>query len=153
MRSGLHVGLAVGVLCLGFAASAEAGMGAITLEEIPRYLTLSKLAKLRLDAISFFLVGLLASGWAIQLIWNSLTKDFPKLPRISYLRSLGLIALWGLLFLLVLTMISGARELMTPGAWRKNGLTYELAEPEKPESPPATAPVATVATPREKEQP
>lgn len=132
MRSGMHVGLTVGLMCLGFAATAEAGMGAITLEEIPRYLTLSKLAKLRLDAISFFLVGLLASGWAIQVIWNSLAKDFPKLPRMSYLRSLGLIALWGLLFLLVLTMISGARELMTPGAWRKNGLLYELAEPAQP---------------------
>ncbi len=131
MRSRLHVGLAAWLICMLFAATAEAGMGAITLEEIPRYLTLSKLAKLRLDAISFFLVALLASGGAIQLIWNSLAKDFPKLPRISYLRSLGLIALWGLLFLLVLTMISGARELMTPGAWRKNGLTYELVEPEK----------------------
>ena len=153
MRSILHVGLAVGVLCLGFAATAEAGMAAPTLEDIPRYLTLSKLAKLRLDAISFFLVGLLASGWAIQLIWNSLAKDFPKLPRMSYLRSLGLIALWGLLFLLVLTMISGARELMTPGAWRKNGLTYELAEPENIASPPAAAPAASDATPSEKEQP
>jgi hypothetical protein len=29
---------------------------------------------------------------------------------------------------LVLTMISGARELMTPGAWHKQGLTYKLAE-------------------------
>jgi hypothetical protein len=141
------------MFCVLFAASAEAGMAAPTLEDIPRYLTLSKLAKLRLDAISFFLAGLLASGWAIQLIWNSLAKDFPKLPRISYLRSLGLIAMWGLMFLLVLTMISGARELMTPGAWRKNGLTYELAEPAKPASPPQTA-EATAAdqkTPSEKE--
>jgi hypothetical protein len=39
-----------------------------------------------------------------------------------------LVALWGLLFVLVLTMISGARELMTPGAWRKQGLTYTLVE-------------------------
>ncbi len=132
MRARLHICLAVWWFCVLFAGTAEAGMAAMTLEEIPRYLTLSKLAKLRLDAISFFLVALLASGWAIQRIWNSLAKDFPKLPRISYLRSLGLIALWGLLFLLVLTMISGARELMTPGAWRKNGLTYELAEPASP---------------------
>lgn len=114
-----------------------------------RYLTLSKLAKLRLDAISFFLVCLLASGWAVQLVWNSLAKDFPKLPRISYLRSLGLIWLWGLLFLLVLTMISGARELMTPGAWKKNGLTYQLAEPATPPPPPATAPTSSA----EKESP
>src|SRR6185369_14768900 len=40
---------------------------------------------------------------------------------------LGLVVLWGLLFIVVLTMISGARELMTPGAWRKQGWTYKLA--------------------------
>jgi hypothetical protein len=39
------------------------------------------------------------------------------------------VALWGLLFVLVLTMISGARELMTPGAWEKQGLTYHLSQP------------------------
>lgn len=139
MRSCRSVGLVALALCLIGAATAEAGMAAPTLEDIPRYLTLSKLAKLRLDAISFFLLCLLASGWAVQLVWNSLAKDFPKLPRISYLRSLGLIWLWGLLFLLVLTMISGARELMTPGAWKKNGLTYQLAEPATPAPPPATS--------------
>jgi hypothetical protein len=140
-------------LCLVGAATAEAGMTAPTLEDIPRYLTLSKLARLRLDAISFFLAGLLASGWAVQRVWNSLAKDFPKLPRISYLRSLGLIWLWGLLFLLVLTMISGARELMTPGAWKKNGLTYQLAEPaEAAPSTGAEQPVRPV-TPTDRESP
>ncbi len=135
MRSRRWIGLVTVALCLIGAATAEGGMAAPTLEDIPRYLTLSKLARLRIDAISFFLVCLLASGWAVQLVWNSLAKDFPKLPRISYLRSLGLIWLWGLLFLLVLTMISGARELMTPGAWKKNGLTYQLAEPASPQVP------------------
>jgi hypothetical protein len=155
MRSQLHFGFAAWLICVLFAATVEAGMAAPTLEDIPRYLTLSKLAKLRLDAISFFLVSLLACGWAVKLVWNSLANDFPKLPRISYLRSLGLIALWGLMFLLVLTMISGARELMTPGAWRKNGLTYELVEPAKPALPPKTA-EATAAeqkTSSEKEKP
>jgi hypothetical protein len=155
MRPRLHVGLAAWLVCVLFAATVEAGMAAPTLEDIPRYLTLSKLAKLRLDAISFFLVSLLACGWAVKLIWNSLAKDFPKLPRISYLRSLGLIALWGLLFLLVLTMISGARELMTPGAWRKNGLTYELAEPAKPAAPSQATEATAVEqkTPSEQESP
>src|SRR5262249_6527655 len=32
-----------------------------------------------------------------------------------------------LLSIIVLTMIAGARELMTPGAWRKDGFTYKLA--------------------------
>ena len=35
---------------------------------------------------------------------------------------------WGSLFVLVLTMISGARELMTPGAWKKDGITYVLED-------------------------
>src|SRR5262249_30092928 len=38
----------------------------------------------------------------------------------------------------VLTMISGARELMTPGAWEKNGVTYRLAPPTA--APPETVP-------------
>src|SRR5204863_9233574 len=33
---------------------------------------------------------------------------------------------WGLLFVIVLAMISGARELMTPGAWKRDGATYRL---------------------------
>lgn len=132
MRSRVVVGLTGAVFSLVFASVARAGMAAPTLEDIPRVLSLSNLAKLRIEAISFFAVCLLAIAWAIQHIWNSLVKDFPRLPRISYLRSLGLMGLWGLLFLLVLTMISGARELMTPGAWKKSGWTYELAEPDGP---------------------
>lgn len=128
MRSRFCVGLATLIVLFG-PAVASAGMAAPTLEDIPRLLTLTNMAKLRLDAISFFLACILGIAWAIQLAWNSVAKDFTKLPRISYLRSLGLMGLWGLLFLLVLTMISGARELMTPGAWKKNGLTYQLAEP------------------------
>lgn len=136
MRSRFCVGLTT-LIVLFCPAVALAGMGAPTLEDIPRLLTLTNMAKLRLDAISFFLVCILGIAWAIQLAWNSLAKDFPKLPRISYLRSLGLMGLWGLLFLLVLTMISGARELMTPGAWKKNGFTYQLTEPAEP--PPGSA--------------
>jgi hypothetical protein len=62
------------------------------------------------------------------------------LPRLSYSEALGMIVLWGLLFLLVLTMISGARELMTPGAWEKKGLTYRLVPPSPP---PVEAEIAT----------
>jgi len=39
--------------------------------------------------------------------------------------------LWGLLFVLVLTMISGARKLMTPGAWEKKGATHQLVDEDK----------------------
>jgi hypothetical protein len=34
----------------------------------------------------------------------------------------------GLMFYVVLTMISGARELLTPGAWEKQGVGYRLRE-------------------------
>ena len=45
-----------------------------------------------------------------------------------------------MLFLLVLTMISGARELMTPGAWKKDGITYTLDDGKKPASEPPAGP-------------
>ncbi len=35
-----------------------------------------------------------------------------------------------MLCVVVLTMISGARELMTPGAWQKDGFTYSRTEPD-----------------------
>jgi hypothetical protein len=98
-------------------------------------LRLTDLAEMRLQSISFFLVGFLLCAGLIQLLWNWLRKDFAALPRLSYPKALGVIALWGLLFVLVLTMISGARELMTPGAWEKTGLTYRIKQAEPPEEP------------------
>ena len=91
-------------------------------------ITLSDLARMRIQTISFFLVVFLLCSWVVRLIWNGARKDFPWLPLLSFRRSMGLVALWGLLFLLVLTMISGARELMTPGAWTKDGFTYKLKD-------------------------
>ncbi|MGC3970826.1 MAG: hypothetical protein QM775_26890 [Pirellulales bacterium] len=77
---------------------------------------LSYVTAARLDSISFFVVLFLFSAWLIQFIWNTLARDFPKLPILSYGRALCLTAIWGLLFVIVLTMISGAHELLTPGA-------------------------------------
>ena len=89
---------------------------------------------LRVQAISFFLAVLLSSGWLVKTLWNVTRRDFPKLPEMTYGRSLGLVGLWGLSFVIVLTMISGARELMTPGAWRKQGWTYQLAGQSLPDA-------------------
>jgi hypothetical protein len=89
-------------------------------------LTLSDLAEMRVQTISFFLLVLLLSTWAVQGLWNGLRRDFTRLPHLTYRRSLAITALWGLLFVLILTMISGARELMTPGAWERSGATYQL---------------------------
>jgi hypothetical protein len=91
-----------------------------------------------LQGISFFIAGLLLSAWAVKGLWRVLRKDLAWLPEVSYLRALSLVILWGLLFVVVLTMISGARELMTPGAWKKQGWTYKLAD-----SPVVTANVRT----------
>src|SRR5438105_9144417 len=73
-------------------------------------ITFSDVARLRLQTISFFLMGLLVSAGVIMAIWNSLCRDFAWLPRLSYPKACGLVVLWGLLFIIVLTMISGARE-------------------------------------------
>src|SRR5437764_12710923 len=89
-------------LLLFHPAAAFAGMPVVTLTDASR---------LRVQTISFFLLGFFLSSWLIQLLWNGLHKDFARLPRLSYGKALGLVALWGLLFVLVLTMISGAREL------------------------------------------
>jgi hypothetical protein len=110
---------------------ARAGMPSISLTEI---------ARLRFETISFFLVGFLVCSWFVRLIWNGLRSDFPRLPRLSYKRALMLVGIWGLMFLLVLTMISGARELMTPGAWKKQGFTYKLADATPSTSPDADQP-------------
>lgn len=102
---------------------------------------LSELGRLRLESISFFLLGLVVAAGVVRGLWNSLQRDFPRLPRLTFGKALTVVVLWGLLFVVVLTMISGARELMTPGAWQKQGWTYRLAGP-----PPTTAALPPVDT-------
>ena len=102
---------------LASSAPAHAGMPMVMLTDI---------AKARMDTISFFMALLLLCALFVKLLWNYLAKDFPRLPRLTYRKALAAVILWGLVFLIVLTMISGARELMTPGAWEKQGATYRL---------------------------
>jgi hypothetical protein len=106
-----------GALVLLAPGVAGAGMPQVGPMELARYTGLSDLAQMRLQNISFFLAVLLLSAWLIRWLWNRLARDFTFLPRLGYGKALGLVVLWGLLFVLVLTMISGARELLTPGAW------------------------------------
>ncbi|NIT82527.1 MAG: hypothetical protein GWM98_13155 [Nitrospinaceae bacterium] len=101
----------------GWPVPAEAGMPSILLSEI---------AEIRLKNISFFLALLLLVTFAVYRLWNFFRKDFPNLPVLSFKKSLGLVLLWGLAFHLVLGMITGTRELMTPKAWEKEGLTYKI---------------------------
>jgi hypothetical protein len=120
------------VITLATPGVARAGMPSVTLTDV---------ARLRVETLSFFLLVFLLSAGAVQLLWNWLRADFPRLPRLSYAKAVGVVTLWGLLFVVVLTMISGARELLTPGAWEKVGLTYKLAERKEgqPAEPPADA--------------
>ena len=99
---------------------------------MPAGFTLTEATRARLHTISFFLVVLLLTALAVKGVWNYLRRDFPRLPRLTYGKACGLVALWGLLFVVVLLMISGARELLTPGAWERDGVTYKLKQTDAP---------------------
>jgi len=118
-----RLGLGLGVM--GLMVGAGVGLPTVVWAGMPSS-TLSDTASLRVEVISFFGMVFLACSAVVQWLWNSLRSDFPRLPLLSFPRAAGLTLVWGLLCLLVLTMISGARELLTPGAWRKEGLTYAL---------------------------
>jgi len=133
MRS--RVCLAACGFLLAFNFPALAGMPAPLPANPERVMRLGDSPIARLQAISFFLLVFLLSALAFRAIWNYLRRDFPTVPRLSYGRAVAGVFLVGLLFVIVLTMISGARELMTPGAWRKQGATYKLAENPGPSDP------------------
>jgi len=88
--------------------------------------SLSRLASFRLMSISFFVAVFLVAAIVVRWVWNRLAADFSRLPRLTYQKACLLLGGWGMAFVLVLTMISGARELMTPGAWELDGVTYRL---------------------------
>lgn len=117
-RKTLTIGLGVCMFLL--TTQAWAGM--------PTPPTLTDLAKARLHIISFFAATFLVMAYAVLLIWNALRKSFPVLPKLTYRRAMAFVGLWGAAFILILTMIAGARELMTPGAWKKSGAIYKLDE-------------------------
>lgn len=96
---------------------------------------LSDVAKARLDVISFFILVYLLCAVVFRWLWNLLSKDFAWMPPLSFKRSLALLVVAGLFLYFILTMISGARELMTPGAWAKDGVTYKLQTPEHDPKP------------------
>ncbi|BBM82511.1 hypothetical protein [Candidatus Uabimicrobium amorphum] len=109
---------------------------AIFLLESPIYagmpsITIGYMTSLRIEAISFFLFVFLVSTWIFKYLWNSVFVEMANLPKVTYMRALGMMILWGMLFNLILTMISGARELMTPGAWEPTGITYKLKNNDK----------------------
>ncbi len=92
----------------------------------PHIIKLTELSSSRLSVISFFLLVIFVGAIVVKILWNNVAVEITPLPKLTYWKSLGLIFLWGFVFNLILTMISGARELMTPGAWELNGVTYKL---------------------------
>jgi len=116
------------ITCPAFACLVCTAQNAIAGMQSVSY-TIAEAARMRVETMSFFLGAFFLAAYLIMLLWNYLATDFEILPRLSYGKSLALVTLWGLLFILVLTMISGARELMTPGAWEKSGVTSKLTQP------------------------
>jgi hypothetical protein len=111
------------------ASTAQAGMPSPLPIEVPRVFQLSTPAHERFQTISFFLLVFALCSATVMFLWNYLQRDFQRLPRLTFGSAAAGVFLWGLLFVIVLTMISGARELMTPRAWEQRGYTYQIAEP------------------------
>ena len=101
--------------------SSHAGMTVYDLNDVVR---------MRFEEISFFAVLLLASALMVRFLWNVVAKNVPSLPRLPFKQAMALTVMLSLGMILVLTMISGARELLTPGAWRRQGSAYKLNSPE-----------------------
>ncbi len=96
------------------------------------FVKLTEVARLRTQALSFFLVSFVVLVVVIRALWNALAKELPSLPELTYPKALAVTFLFGLVFHLILTMISGARELMTPGAWERVGVLYKLSPSATP---------------------
>ncbi|MFZ5833459.1 MAG: hypothetical protein ACOY3P_25515 [Planctomycetota bacterium] len=84
-------------------------------------------AMVRFETIGLAIFVILLANAFVRWMWSILAKDFERLPRLTYFRSLAGVLLVGLALIVVLTMIAGSRELLTPGAWEKSGLVYKVA--------------------------
>ncbi len=104
----------------------------LTEENLPHLDALAPILDVRLQGLSFFLVLFFLCAWAFQSVWNWSRTDSSRLSKLTFRQALVLIIGWGMASLVVLTMISGARELMTPGAWQQQGWTYKLADESSP---------------------
>jgi hypothetical protein len=97
--------------------------------------SLTEVAEARLDTISFFLFAFALSALVLRGAWNVLARDFAWMPRLRYPSALAVLVVSGLFVYVALSLIAGARELMTPGAWVRTGSTHRLATPERDPKP------------------
>src|SRR5947209_14770527 len=109
MRTGRAFKVSGAVLVMSLLAAGEchAGMPSFTLREI---------YQLRFQELSFFIFLLLVSAFLFQLTWNYAVKGIQAIPKLNYWRALSLSLVFGLGMLVVLTIISGVREILTPAA-------------------------------------
>ena len=114
------VGCCIVVASLVCVPAAHAGMTVYGLSDVYR---------LRFEEISFFIVLFIACALLLKLIWNHAAKGFSFLPKLKFLQAFALAFLLGLVMLVILTMISGIREVLTPDAWRHQGTSYRLNDP------------------------
>lgn len=97
--------------------------------------SLSEMAEARLDAVSLFLVAFALAAWLLLVSWNRLARDFAWMPRLRYGAALAVLVVSGLFVYAAMSLIAGARELMTPGAWVRTGSTHRIAYPERDPKP------------------
>jgi len=116
---GTAAGLTMSLILIS-PGSAFAGMTVYGLNDIYR---------LRMEEISFFLFAFIVSALLFKWLWNVVAKDFPALPTLKFKHAAALSLTLGLGMLLILTMISGIREVLTPDAWRRQGSGYKLNSP------------------------
>jgi hypothetical protein len=114
----------IAFLFVGIPSVVQAGMSTVTLSEFGANRLIG------ISTVLFLLIVVVAT--VLTRCWNSLVKE-TNLPRLTHPKAIGFGFLGGLLFFLVLVMIAGSRELLSPGAWRPVGILYELKD--KPKSP------------------
>lgn len=100
----------------------------LTQDSLPHVEVLDSVVDVRLQAISFFLFLFFLSAFAVRWLWNRGWAKATNAPDLPYSTAVLITFAWGMACIVILTMISGARELMTPGAWQQQGWTYKLAE-------------------------
>ncbi len=98
-------------------------------------LILTELGKRRMEELSFFFVVFLLTAAVVRWLWNYVQVEIPTLPRLTFRRTIAILLLWGMAMTVVLSLISGARELMTPAAWEPNGITHQLKKQPSDEQP------------------
>jgi hypothetical protein len=92
--------------------------------------SLTDVARRRLEVLSFFLWALVLGGVAIHRLWNRLARRGWVLA-LTARQAVLMVGLWSMGSMVVLIMVSGARELMIPGAWGRHGVVRALSAPDR----------------------